>query len=373
MALSVFLLPLAFVATSSAELSSNARFLRVAPHVANATAQQVVSHVAVEASHQSTSNTSKWGESFQVWYNSHASGRGIWKWNNALDAYQRHMGPMAGKPLKLVEIGVQSGGSILMWQSVLGQQCHVFGVDINSGVNKFTDPLTTITIGDQANVQMWMSFFSNTVKAPIDALIDDGGHEANQMLVTLTQTFDHLTPGGIIAIEDIHGGSYIESFFVPSAKFFGWKSTQGLLSSVHVYPFLLIATKAGDETRAPLVFGGTTVTVDNFAAMWAALPQHPGGHVILENAGWGPFLTEAGLTNFFRLFGGLHSSSWWDQPQGCRTTAAPVCTVTVNSVDIQKQITGVHIYPTRLIVEVAGAPVWIQAVRKGTEWLPYGF
>jgi len=368
------LLPLAAVLASGAEVSSNSLFLRISPHVVtHATPSQVISHVAVAQSHESTSNASRWGETFQVWYNSHSAGRGVWKWNNALDAYQRHFGPMAGRPIKLVEIGVQSGGSIQMWQSVLGPQCHVYGLDINKGVLKFVDPTTTITIGDQANVQMWQSFFAQTVKGPIDVLVDDGGHESNQMLVTLTQTFDHLTPGGMVAIEDIHGGGYIESFFAPSATFLGWKAQQGLLGSVHVYPFVLIAQKGGDETRAPLVFSGTTTTVNSFDAMWAALPKHVGGHVILENAGWGPFFTEQGLTNFFRLFGGLHNSQWYDQPLGCRTTTKALCTVTVVNNDVQKLITGIHIYPSRLVIEVAGNPVNIQAVRKGTEWLPYGF
>jgi cephalosporin hydroxylase len=371
MAMSMFLLPLAAVLASGEELAGSSRFLRVSPHIVNSTLPKpdVVSNVAMAKD----STAAKSAFTFQGWYNTHATGRGIWKWNNALDAYQRHMGPMADTPLKLVEVGVQSGGSIQMWQAVLGAQCHVYGLDINAGVNKFKDATTTITIGDQADVQMWGNFFASTVMAPIDVLIDDGGHESHQMLVTLMQTFGHLTPGGVIAIEDIHGPSYVESFFVPSARFLGQMSAVGQLASVHVYPFVLLATKAGNDARAPLAFGGTTTTVYDFAALWASLDQHRGGHVILENAGWGPFLTEQGLTNFFRLFGNLHDSTWWDQPTGCRTTAAAVCTVTVINADIQNQITGIHVFPNRLVVEVAAGPVTIQAVRKGTEWLPYGF
>lgn len=89
-----------------------------------------------------------------------------------------------------------------MWKRVFGAQCHVYGIDINPAVNKFTDQTTTITIGDQADMGMWQSFFAETTKAPIDALIDDGGHESHQMLVTLRSVFDNLTPGGIIGLED---------------------------------------------------------------------------------------------------------------------------------------------------------------------------
>lgn len=306
-----------------------------------------------------------------MWYDTHMSGRGIWKWNNALAAYQRHMGPMAGQPLKVVEIGVQSGGSIQMWQAVMGPQCHVYGIDINDATTQFTDPLTTITIGDQADVGMWWHFYSAITMSPVDALIDDGGHEPHQMLVTLEQSFDHLTPGAMIAIEDIHGLHYVDSFFVQAAQYLGEKGMQGATGSVHVYPFVLIAIRAGNEARGPLHFGGPSRLVSTFEQMWPALAQTPGGHVILENPGWGPFLTLAGLTNFFKVFGDLHGSAWNDMPPGCETAETGGCTVTVTNNAMQGLVTGVHIYPNRLVVEVAGGPVVINAVRRGVTWLPY--
>jgi len=309
--------------------------------------------------------------SFQAFYNSYQQGPGIWKWSNALAAYDRFFAPMAGTPLKFAEVGVQSGGSIVMWKAVLGSQCHVFGLDINPAVNKFQDPMTRITIGDQGDASMWWNFFAQTTGGPIDILVDDGGHEPHQMMVTLQSVFDNLTPGGLIAIEDIHGEHYVDSFFVPAAGYLAAKAQWGQLSSVHMFPFLLIAKRAGNEHRAPLAFGGTTETVPGFAELWAAIPRHYGGHVVLENPGWGPFLTEAGLSNFFKVFGGLHHSVWSDAPAGCQHTPAPVCTVTVSNGDMQAVITGIHIYPTRLVVEVAGGPVTLNAVRHGTDWLPY--
>jgi len=337
-----------------------------------ATSPVALSHAVVASSHSSNRSATNASQmpTFASWYDAHLTGRGIWKWNNALAAYQRHLAPMAGQPLKLVEIGVQSGGSIQMWQAVLGAQCHVFGIDINAGVNKFQDAMTTLTIGDQANVAMWQGFYTS-VAPQIDALIDDGGHEPHQMLVTLEQSFDHLSPGGVLAIEDIHGETYVESFFVRSSAFLGQRGAQGTLGSVHVYPYVLLVAKAGNDQRVPILFTGTTVTVSTFEQLWAVLPQHVGGHVVLENAAWGPFLTQQGLSNFFRVFGDLHGSDWLDSPPGCRTTTDAVCTVGTTNNQMQNQITGVHIYPTRLVVEVAGGPVWIQAVRKGTSWLPY--
>jgi len=39
---------------------------------------------------------------------------------------------------------------------------------------------------------------------------------------------------------------------------------------------------------------------------------------------------------------------------------------------MQAMIVGIHIYPTRLVVEVAGGPTNLQAVRHGDQWISYG-
>lgn len=312
-------------------------------------------------------------QTFAGFYNSHTEGRGIWKWSNALAVYQHHFGALAGHQVDFAEVGVQSGGSLLMWKSVFGPGCHVFGLDINPQCLSFQDATTTITIGDQGDPNMWNGFFTNTCHS-LDVLIDDGGHEPQQMLTTLTQVFPRLNSGGSIAIEDIHGISYVQSFFAPAATFIAQESAKGQVDSVHLYPFLLLVKKAGRSTKLPnvdLAFAGSTVTVDSFAALWAAVPNQRGGTVVLVNAGWGPFLTQQGLFNFFAHFGDLHGGSWIDAPVGCFHTAAAQCTATMQNSELQKSITGVHIYPERLVVEVAISPPVIQAVRRGTEWLKY--
>lgn len=314
------------------------------------------------------------GKTFKGFYDNHALGRGIWKWGNALVAYQRHFGAFVGYAVDIAEVGVQSGGSLLMWQDVFGPSCHTYGLDINEQCLKFQDAKTTITIGDQGNTQTWFSFFAHTAKS-LDILVDDGGHEPHQMLVTLTQVWPKINPGGFISIEDIHGLNYVETFFKPAATFIAQSHAQGLVASVHVYPFVLIVHKAGVSTKLPpveLTFSGSNVTVDNFDSMWQAIQVHKGGHVVLENAGWGPFITEQGLSNFFTVFGRLHEGKLGDFPVGCSTTAAAVCTTSVKNSQLQDTITGVHIYPTSLVVEVAASPPIINAVRRGTEFMTYG-
>jgi len=311
---------------------------------------------------------------FRSFYDSISTGRGIWKWVNALDAYDRHFQAWRGQPVKLGEVGVQSGGSILMWQGVLGSQIQIYGFDINPGCAEFAAPGVEIRIGDQADPSMWKSFFS-TVTPALDILIDDGGHQSHQMMTTMTEVFPHITPGGFLVIEDIHGQHYMQSFFAPAAQYIGQSAQSGLVDSVHVYPFLLIVQKAGQNPTLPpanLQFASGETSVDSFESLWAAIPLHAGGTIVLRNPGWGPFLTGAGLTNFFAVFIHMHGSAFVDNPAGCATTAASSCTNSVQNSAAQSAISGIHVYNDRLVVEVPASPPVIQAVRKGTEWRAYG-
>lgn len=311
---------------------------------------------------------------FHDYYYGHTTGRGIWKWNNALDAYQAHLFPLAGAAsLRLAEVGVQSGGSVLMWKAVLGPGCHVYGIDINKVCLQFADQSTTIVIGDQADMNMWAKFFTETTPS-LDILVDDGGHQANQMLVTLEQAFPKINPGGFVAIEDIHGEQYVSSFFHPAASFLGKQHGQGTVASVHIYPYLLLVHKAAGASPAlpPSELAHAVAgTVSSFDALWAAMPQNMGKSLELQNPAWGSLLAEATLASIFTQFGSLHAGNILSNPAGCGTGADPVCTYTVVNSAGQAAVTGVHVYQHRLVVDVAAKPPTIVAKRVGTEWIPY--
>jgi hypothetical protein len=313
--------------------------------------------------------------SFMGWYNSHAEGRGIWKWSNALEAYDRHFAGLNGYDVKMSEVGVQSGGSILMWEAVLGQKCHVFGLDINPACTKFSNGQTTIAIGDQADPAMWKHLFNNVIdKGELDILVDDGGHESHQMLTTLAEVFYRLQPGGFIALEDIHGQHYVPSFFTPAANYLGYMAEKGEVESIHVYPYLLVVHKSGKNSRfpgTPVQFAADSQVVSNFDELWDAMKKNYGRAVVLQNKDWGKFMTAQGLTNFFAHFADLHAYSYYATPTGCEHTSAAVCCNTINNSPTQTLVKGVHIFPDRLVAEVNAVPPVIKADRKGTQWIEY--
>lgn len=307
---------------------------------------------------------------FQDWYRTHDQGPGIWKWSNSLDAYERHLGPLAGSDLKIAEVGIQSGGSMAMWHDVLGKGCQVYGIDINPACKKFEDKNTKIFLGDEGKLKTWADFFTE-VTPNVDVLVDDGGHEPSQMLTTMVSVWPHVNPGGFLVIEDIHGPRYLDGFFRPAANFLA-KSKE--IDSLHVYPYMFFIQKAGESKhpKSKLTFVGEYVKVADFDAMWTAVGRmHMGGAVVLENAGWGSFFTAQGIINFLALFHNLHDAQWQDTPAGCSKTGAKVCTNSAVPTPMQAKITGVHIFDSKCIVEVAARPVVLEATRKGSDWLEY--
>jgi len=303
------------------------------------------------------------------------SGPGIWKWNNALVAYDRHMARLKQQPVKLAEVGVWSGGSLLMWHAVLGSQCHVYGLDIAKNAYQFQDKNTTIAMVDQGDPAAWASFFKK-VTPTLNVLVDDGAHASITMLTTSTSAWPHMSPGGVLAIEDINGANHLEGFLLPVAKFYGAQGAT--VASIHMYPLVLIAEKAPvpivllvDPSVAPGAVVKRVALWSEVAAAIAAAP--PGSTVVLENAAWGAtFLSEASLSGVFRYFIGLYAPMQVaDQPVGCAATNTAQCTYYLVNSAQQDRITAVHVLPSKMVVEIAASKPVIQAVRHGTKWVSY--
>jgi hypothetical protein len=329
-------------------------------------------HTLAAARSNSSAAAAKAG-GFQEWYGAYTQGRGIWKWDQALVAYQRFMSRYTGQPVSLLEIGVQSGGSIDMYKAVLGAGCHYYCMDINPKCSSYQDATTTIAILDQGDAAQWTHFFTNVV-GNVDVLVDDGGHQAFQMTTTMTSAFPHVNAGGVHLIEDIHGqnGDYLTGMFNPVATFLAGQGAA--VASVHIYPFVLVVQKSGG-TYAPPPKTAAAATFADIATMIAALPSHLGQVVELANPAWGSHHTGDALMNMFKTFYDLHQGAVTPVPAGCFSDAVkfPQCTMQVQNNHLQSLVSAVDIYPTYTQVHVAAAPPGIFASRKGTVWIPYGF
>lgn len=309
------------------------------------------------------SNSSQYptGNTFQTWYGSHNVGRGIWRWNNALDVYERHLAGYKGSQVALLEVGVDSGGSLEMFQAVLGANCHYYGLDTNPNCKTFDTPSSNIFIGDQGDPGTWSSVFQQVGRL-VDVAVDDGGMQPNQMVTTLQQVLPHLQLGGLHSVEHLHGAyaNYLVDFMYPAADTLANYGSQ--IASVHLYPFMMVIQKAPGK-MLPLQ---AHVTVSNFEELLYSIPEYRGGVVNLVNAGWGSFHTAHSLKSFFGKFYSLYQGTLSESPSGCGKSQSGPCKMTVFNSPFQNLIKGIHIFPTMCQVEVHSARPVLEAVRHGS-------
>jgi hypothetical protein len=136
------------------------------------------------------------------YFDATAEGPGILKWNHYFDIYHRHFAKFRGTDARILEIGVYSGGSLGMWRDYFGRKSHIYGVDIEPACRIYAGDGVSILIGDQADRAFWRKV--RTELPPFDIVIDDGGHNPEQQIVTLEEILPHLRPGGVYLCEDIH-------------------------------------------------------------------------------------------------------------------------------------------------------------------------
>jgi len=180
------------------------------------------------------------------YFKNHTSGQGIVKWLHYFDLYHRHFSKFIGKEVNICEVGIYSGGSMDMWRSYFGTDCHIFGVDIENTCKVYENQYTTVFIGDQSDRQFWEQFRSST--PPIDILIDDGGHTPEQQRITLEEMLPHLRCGGVYFCEDIHGKwnnfiAYATSIVDELNEVGKLNKIQRSIHSIHFYPFCVVIEK----------------------------------------------------------------------------------------------------------------------------------
>lgn len=140
-------------------------------------------------------------------------GRLIHKWIHYFEIYERHFERFRGKAPCILEIGVSHGGSLQMWRDYFGPEARIMGVDVDPRCAGFGEGLTEVLIGDQADREFLKSL---KAKMPhVDILIDDGGHTAEQQLITFQEMYHHVAEDGVYLCEDLHtsywsdyGGGY---------------------------------------------------------------------------------------------------------------------------------------------------------------------
>lgn len=133
------------------------------------------------------------------------------KWALYLREYDRLFSEYRDKPVRILEIGIQNGGSLEIWLKYFTNLKKLIGCDINIACNflEYNDPRITVVVAD-ANAEETVN--NILTHSPIfDLIIDDGSHRSSDIISSFINYFPHLVDGGMFVVEDIHC-SYWQEF-----------------------------------------------------------------------------------------------------------------------------------------------------------------
>jgi cephalosporin hydroxylase len=130
------------------------------------------------------------------WHFHHHNGRRVDKWQHYFQIYDRHLARFQGKRIRVLEIGVDHGGSLQIWKKYFGADARIVGLDIDPRCQTYEEKQIEIRIGNQADVALLKSL------GHFDIVIDDGSHKLQDQLAS----FEALWPGApsVYLIEDCH-------------------------------------------------------------------------------------------------------------------------------------------------------------------------
>lgn len=133
------------------------------------------------------------------------------KWSLYLSEYDRLFSCAREKPISLLEIGIQNGGSLKIWGDYFPKATHILGCDINPLCKnlEYEDSRIRVFVGDANDPLVYKKLIQ--VENKFDFIIDDGSHTSSDIIKTFSLYFNNLNKDGIFIIEDLHC-SYLDSF-----------------------------------------------------------------------------------------------------------------------------------------------------------------
>ena len=138
-------------------------------------------------------------------------GKAVDKWEQYLGIYERELAPFleTNQAVRLLEIGVQNGGSLELWSEYLPAGSEIVGIDIDPKVGSLTfNGSVQAHVVDATDEWKIAALLGGRL---FDVIIDDGSHVSSDVIATFKLLFGRLAFGGKYIIEDLHA-SYWPSF-----------------------------------------------------------------------------------------------------------------------------------------------------------------
>ncbi|WP_108860595.1 class I SAM-dependent methyltransferase [Ruegeria sp. Alg231-54] len=126
------------------------------------------------------------------------------KWHSYLEIYDEQFASLRESPIRLLEIGIQNGGSLEIWSRYFPNGSLFVGCDIDpkcSGL-RYDDDRIHVIIGDANTDETQNEIRQNSDM--YDLIADDGSHRSSDIITTFSRYFSMVQPGGTYVIEDLH-------------------------------------------------------------------------------------------------------------------------------------------------------------------------
>lgn len=131
------------------------------------------------------------------------AGNNVDKWEANLQRYERELAELRDRPISVLEIGVNNGGSLDVWADYFEQAERIVGIDINwrCRLIEFRDPRIQLVIGDIGAAETQAAI--DAIHAEYDLIVDDGSHRSHHIVEAFLRLVPRLRPGGLYVIEDL--------------------------------------------------------------------------------------------------------------------------------------------------------------------------
>ena len=108
-----------------------------------------------------------------------------------------------GKKVNILEIGVDEGASLLMYNAFFDGECNIFAIDIEDKTKYDSENVKTFIV-NQGSKEEIEEFKKKIGDIKFDIILDDGSHFVEDQVVSFYYLNDLLNEDGVYIIEDLH-------------------------------------------------------------------------------------------------------------------------------------------------------------------------
>ncbi len=136
-------------------------------------------------------------------------GKGHDAGHDYLRVYEKFLAPLRNAPIKVLEIGVQAGNSVRMWEEYF-PNAIIYGLDIRELARASASRRIHVELVDQGDEAAMKGFCKKS--GPFDFIIEDGSHLWKHQIANIKWLIPYVKPGGVYIVEDLNT-SYAKSGF----------------------------------------------------------------------------------------------------------------------------------------------------------------